>query len=111
MLGKFGEVLVLDWGVATALGESERPGLVIGTPGYMAPEQSEAGPVDARADVYSLGNLLREAVGTAPPQALRSIVKRATDLEPARRYQTVADLSALKRSRRTRNRCLEETGK
>jgi serine/threonine protein kinase len=93
MLGKFGEVLVLDWGVATALGESERPGLVIGTPGYMAPEQSEAGPVDARADVYSLGNLLREAVGTAPPRALRSIVKRATELDPARRYQTVAELS------------------
>ena len=71
MLGKFGEVLVLDWGVAMALGEPERRGLVIGTPGYMAPEQREAGPVDARADVYSLGNLLREAVGTAPPRALR----------------------------------------
>ena len=93
MLGKFGEVLVLDWGVAMALGESERRGLVIGTPGYMAPEQSEAGPVDARADVYSLGNLLREAVGMAPPRALRSIVKRATELDPARRYQTVAELS------------------
>lgn len=93
MLGKFGEVLVLDWGVAMALGESERRGLVIGTPGYMAPEQSEAGPVDARADVYSLGNLLREAVGTAPLRALRSIVKRATELDPALRYQTVAELS------------------
>jgi len=92
MLGKFGEVLVLDWGVAMALGESERRGLVIGTPGYMAPEQSEAGPVDARADVYSLGNLLREAVKAAP-RALRSIVKRATELDPARRYQTVAELS------------------
>jgi len=92
MLGKFGEVLVLDWGVAMALGESERRGLVIGTPGYMAPEQSEAGPVDARADVYSLGNLLREAVKAAP-RALSSIVKRATELDPARRYQTVAELS------------------
>jgi serine/threonine protein kinase len=92
MLGPFGEVLVLDWGVATALGESERLGLVIGTPEYMAPEQREAGPVDARADVYSLGSLLREAV-REPPRPLRSIIQRATEVDPARRYQSVGELS------------------
>jgi serine/threonine protein kinase len=93
MLGRFGEVLVLDWGVATALGEAERPGLVIGTPAYMAPEQREAAPVDARADVYSLGNLLLKGAAD-PPRPLRSIIKRATELDPARRYQAVTDLSA-----------------
>jgi hypothetical protein len=93
MLGSFGEVLVLDWGVAAALGEPERPGLVIGTPAYMAPEQRAASPVDGRADVYSLGSLLREAAGDAP-RPLRSIVRRATELDPARRYQTVTELSA-----------------
>ena len=93
MLGRYGEVLVLDCGVAAALGEREQAGLVIGTPAYMAPEQRDATPVDGRADVYSLGNLLREAAGDAP-RALRSIIKRATELDPARRYQTVTELSA-----------------
>jgi serine/threonine protein kinase len=93
MLGSFGEVLVLDWGVAAALGAPEQAGLVIGTPAYMAPEQRDASPVDGRADIYSLGNLLREAAGDAP-RPLRSIVKRATELDPARRYQAVTELSA-----------------
>jgi serine/threonine protein kinase len=92
MLGPFGEVLVLDWGVATALGEPERPGLVMGTPAYMAPEQREAGRVDARADVYSLGRLLLEAAREAP-RPLRSIIQRATEVDRARRYQTVGELS------------------
>jgi serine/threonine protein kinase len=93
MLGRFGEVLVLDWGVATALGEPERPGLVIGTPAYMSPEQRQAGPVDARSDIYSLGTLLRVAAGDAP-KPLRSVIMRATAVDPALRYQTVAELSA-----------------
>jgi hypothetical protein len=59
----------------------------------MAPEQREASPVDGRADVYSLGNLLREAAGESP-RPLRSIVKRATELDPARRYRKVTELSA-----------------
>src|SRR5262249_52139239 len=93
MLGPFGEVLVLDWGVAKSLGQDERRGLVIGTAGYMAPEQRAAGPVDARADVYSLGCLLR-AAGASAPRALQSIFRRATESDPQRRYQNVAELSA-----------------
>jgi hypothetical protein len=92
MLGRFGEVLVLDWGVARSLGQAERQGLVIGTADYMAPEQRAAQPVDARADVYSLGCLLRAAYGTAP-RALQSIAGRATEPDPQRRYPDVSALS------------------
>ena len=92
MLGPFGEVLVLDWGVAKSLGQAERKGLVIGTADYMAPEQRAAGSVDARADVYSLGCLLRTACGQGP-RALQSIVERATESDPQRRYQTAAAMA------------------
>src|SRR5439155_21655090 len=49
--------------------------------------------VDARADVFSLGCLLGAAGGPAP-RALQSIVRRATEPDPRRRYQHVAELSA-----------------
>ena len=77
LLGDFGEVVVLDWGLAKRVGQSENedevivppaecqshnsdltfPGQVIGTPCYMAPEQAEgqSGLLDHRTDIYGLG--------------------------------------------------------
>jgi serine/threonine-protein kinase len=85
MLGDFGEVLLLDWGIArlTAEGESDlavdpiadtaaggitREGSLLGTLGYMPPEQlrGEHGSLDARADVYALGCVLFELLALAP---------------------------------------------
>jgi len=75
MLGDFGETYVLDWGVAKVTGEEDTAtpgvdeseplvtaaGALVGTPGYMAPEQVHGeSDVDARADVYALGSVLFE---------------------------------------------------
>jgi serine/threonine protein kinase len=116
MLGAFGEVLVLDWGVAKT-SRSPRPGVgeaaagtAAGTPGYMAPEQL-SGEADERADVYGLGGVLfflltsehpspaRDTAdqwgsGTTVPPALRAICGRARAAHPAARYQSVKSMAA-----------------
>ncbi|HYB52941.1 MAG TPA: serine/threonine-protein kinase, partial [Thermoanaerobaculia bacterium] len=62
MVGAFGEVLVLDWGVARRAEDPPEPGgTILGTLGYMSPEQArgDVERVDARADVFALGKILR----------------------------------------------------
>jgi serine/threonine protein kinase len=90
MIGEFGEVLVMDWGVARRLEEPEPPGVMAGTPRYMAPEQG-ASP---QCDVYSLGALLEDLLDEERPRALAAIVAKAKNPVPAARYQSAADLAA-----------------
>lgn len=55
------QVKILDFGLARALREDAeitQPGMMIGTPSYMAPEQARGGTVDYRCDLYSLGAML-----------------------------------------------------
>ena len=81
MIGEFGEVLVMDWGVGVA-----------GTPGYMPPEQ-HAGPA---ADVFALGTMLKQMIagtGEAIPRRLRAILAKATASESADRYASARDLA------------------
>ena len=63
MVGGFGEVYVMDWGVAQDGGADAEPA-VVGTPGFMPPEQEHArGGVDRRADVFALGAMLEHLIG------------------------------------------------
>lgn len=110
MVGKFGEVLIMDWGLAKRInadpeiqfpselfssvnaleidGEliqedtETRFGTVVGTPGYMPPEQALGLPLDKRADVFALGGILYEVLTgffpfdeSTPNQALKLTAK------------------------------------
>lgn len=75
MVGGFGEVYLLDWGIATT---REAPdATLVGTPAYMAPEMVLGEPVDARTDVYLLGATLHEVLSGAPRHGGSSIVEAA----------------------------------
>jgi serine/threonine protein kinase len=94
MVGGFGEVYVMDWGVAQE-SSAEGDATVVGTPGFMPPEQeSPRDPVDARADIFALGALLAHLAGEPAPRALRAIAEKARDPDANRRYQDVESLAA-----------------
>jgi serine/threonine-protein kinase len=93
MVGEHGEVMLLDWGVAKLLGETEvsteakaditQSGFAVGTPTYMAPEQVTGEAVDARSDVYALGVLLYEILTLTPPFTGKLMEVMAAHLEKA----------------------------
>src|SRR5262245_6847815 len=127
LVGDFGETLVIDWGLAKdlraadggideALGPSPESleltstGSVLGTVGYMSPEQATGRQVDERVDVYALGAMLywllsAERPGEAldvhalarrerrVPRDLVAIVAKATAADPATRYPTARALA------------------
>lgn len=121
VLGKFGEVVLLDWGLAKLLvtpeGEGdastigsfpEQPGTpdltvfgqALGTPAYMAPEQAAGwlDQIDARTDVYGLGAMLYEILTGQPPffssdtRELLRMVRENEPLPPSRHWPEVPPL-------------------
>jgi hypothetical protein len=115
IIGELGEVFLADWGIARYETESFEPGTIIGTPGFIAPEQfggeSEGG--DVWTDIWALGcTLFRSLVGRSPfpteigpmlwaysisevPEMpsdlapeLCSIIRRALDFDRSQRYPT-----------------------
>ena len=99
MIGSFGEVLVLDWGVAAIRDNPcESVGTVVGTQNYMSPEQArgEVDQLDERADVYSLGAVLHSLLKDQPKvsKAAKAICSKAMAEAKDNRYSTASDLSA-----------------
>jgi serine/threonine protein kinase len=135
MVGPFGEVLVMDWGLAKIIRDEpgsptrasdpeatilEKPtqpsgandstkssvitghGTVMGTPGYMSPEQARGDVelLDARSDIFSLGALLRFILTQKTPagftprldRSLEAICAKATAEQRDSRYSAVQDL-------------------
>jgi eukaryotic-like serine/threonine-protein kinase len=139
MVGPFGEVLVMDWGLAKILREQPRSetqttdpdatilrrpkqtsasgeasqssavtehGTVMGTPGYMSPEQArgDVEHLDARSDIFSLGALLRflltgQSEKASSPgrqrrdKSLEAICTKATAPTPPERYANVQEMA------------------
>lgn len=60
IIDRTGRLKILDFGIARMLGIASKTSVMIGTPGYMAPEQIAGGPVDHRADQFSIGVVFYE---------------------------------------------------
>jgi eukaryotic-like serine/threonine-protein kinase len=106
MLGDYGEVYIIDWGIARVLSESEpaacsladidslgddtQTGALLGTPGFIAPEQLRGDPVTPSVDAYALGAILFEILAGEPlhpkghQKAIASTLTAAQEL-PSRR--------------------------
>ena len=101
-------IKVLDLGVSLSLGAEAGPAtLGAGTPGYMAPEQRAGNEQDARTDVWCAALLLVECLlgrlpdepkpiklvrGLAAPSAMRAVLERALDNDPAKRPASADEL-------------------
>jgi Tol biopolymer transport system component len=126
MVTRGGQVKILDFGLAkqrhtaqdSTITDLTDEGVVMGTAGYMSPEQVRGEPVDHRSDLFSFGVVLYEMLSgkrafagassvevmnailkddppelpASVPPALGRIVRRCLEKEPARRFQSAADL-------------------
>jgi CRP-like cAMP-binding protein/tRNA A-37 threonylcarbamoyl transferase component Bud32 len=135
MVGDFGQVYLMDWGLAKLLHSESKSGAnalmnakgVVGTADYMSPEQARGNPaeVDERSDVFGIGALLFEILSGQGPygrtnlptevlvkhaaagevtsidvacqrigvaKRIRAVAERATQPDPANRYQSITEM-------------------
>lgn len=130
MIDAQGNVKIMDFGIARSMEAGTRlTGAMIGTPAYMAPEQVSGKPVDYRTDIYALGLILYEIftgaetfrADTAVAMALKQMqeiptpphdidpnipvyieraILKCLEKEPAKRFQSIAELENAVRSTR-----------
>ncbi len=95
MIDRSGRVKILDFGIARLLGIASNTAVMIGTPGYMAPEQITGEPVDHRSDQFSIGVVFYELLAYAEPfpgDTLPMITHRIVHDEPAPLEQIAPDV-------------------
>ncbi len=95
MVGHFGEVIVLDWGIACRVGGGA--GEVVGTPGYMSPEQEAGEAIGTESDVFALGVLLGGVLAAvaAEPGELRALRDDCLRPDPAARPASASVIAAV----------------
>lgn len=128
MIDGQGNLKIMDFGIARSMEASTHlTGAMVGTPAYMAPEQVAGKPVDYRTDIYSLGLMLYEMftgsqtfhadtpvavalkqlreepvapheIDPAIPVFIERAILKCLQKDPARRYQSVAELQTALRS-------------
>ena len=99
MVGRFGEVLLMDWGLAKYIGGEETfstderidtqdlggtlDGIIKGSPAYMSPEQAcgEVAEIDTRTDIFLLGATLYHMFTFAPPYAAKDVMEMVSKAE------------------------------
>ena len=101
IITSYNYAMLLDFNAAKQFsGQNESDTVLIGTPGYAAPEQYGFGSSSPKTDIYSLGIVLREMLGSITPvpdiapilHRLNLIADRCTQMTPAARYKSVAEL-------------------
>ena len=94
MIDRTGRLKILDFGIARMLGIASNTSVMIGTPGYMAPEQITGDPVDHRADQFSIGVVLYEVLAYTeafPGDTLPMITHKILTAEPVPLERLVPD--------------------